>query len=98
MKLMHRMPFGAEILEPGRTRFRLWAPSARDVTLVLARQGGAEPMPMAAGRGGWRELVTGDGSRLQLWLNLALREVTLRAAPAAGLFRGLLSRSERAMR
>lgn len=57
MKRMHRMPFGAEILEPGRTRFRLWAPAASDVTLVLARQGGAEPMPMAAARGGWWELV-----------------------------------------
>ena len=57
MKRTHRMPFGAEILEPGRTRFRLWAPSARDVTLVLARQGGAERVRMAATRDGWWELI-----------------------------------------
>src|SRR5512140_1217832 len=57
MKRMHRMPFGAEILQTGRTRFRLWAPSARDVTLVLARPDGAERVRMAAARGGWWELV-----------------------------------------
>ena len=29
------MPFGAETLHDGRTRFRLWAPSARSVELVV---------------------------------------------------------------
>lgn len=40
MKRKHRMPFGAEILDPDRTRFHLWAPSAREVTLVLMGEDG----------------------------------------------------------
>ena len=31
----HRMPFGAEVREDGTTRFRLWAPGARQVELWL---------------------------------------------------------------
>ncbi len=35
----HEMPFGAQVLPPGQgVRFRLWAPSARSVDLVLDRQ------------------------------------------------------------
>lgn len=29
------MPFGAQVLEPNRVRFRLWAPSAGEVELCL---------------------------------------------------------------
>jgi malto-oligosyltrehalose trehalohydrolase len=47
------MPFGAQTLEGGRTRFRLWAPGARSVELVLDSRAGS--MPDAGG--GWRELV-----------------------------------------
>jgi maltooligosyltrehalose trehalohydrolase len=32
----HALPFGAELLAPGRTRFRLWAPAAAGVELLLA--------------------------------------------------------------
>jgi maltooligosyltrehalose trehalohydrolase len=46
------MPFGAE-MTAGGTRFALWAPTARDISLLLDD---AE-MPMPETQGGWRELV-----------------------------------------
>jgi maltooligosyltrehalose trehalohydrolase len=60
---MHRMPFGAEPTSDGRVRFRLWAPSARSVELMLAD---APAVAMPAVGDGWYELVTsqaGVGSR-----------------------------------
>ncbi|MGA7539579.1 MAG: malto-oligosyltrehalose trehalohydrolase [Steroidobacteraceae bacterium] len=36
----HEMPFGAQVLPDGRVRFRLWAPAARGVELVLESPGG----------------------------------------------------------
>lgn len=48
------MPFGAETRAEKRTRFRLWAPSAKTVELVI----GDTPLEMSAQDGGWRELVT----------------------------------------
>lgn len=68
MKRRHAMPFGAAVTDGG-VRFRLWAPSAREVALCL--EGGPElPMPQAGG--GWRELVTreaGAGSRYRFRIN-----------------------------
>jgi len=52
----HRMPFGAEVREDGTTRFRLWAPGARQVELWLEEPGRAVGMPRDAG--GWAEYVT----------------------------------------
>jgi maltooligosyltrehalose trehalohydrolase len=49
----HRMPFGAEVLGDGGVRFRLWAPGAQQVSLVLDNQ--AKPMVEAGD--GWHELV-----------------------------------------
>jgi maltooligosyltrehalose trehalohydrolase len=54
----HRMPFGAEVREDGTTRFRLWAPGARQVELWLEEPGRAVAMPRDAG--GWAEYVTRD--------------------------------------
>jgi len=74
-KRRHEMPFGAQLLPDGRVRFRLWAPAARRVELVLEPGSGAAPSitPLrssAAGAGaagdGWLELITGEahaGSR-----------------------------------
>ena len=31
----HNMPFGAELIEGGKARFRLWAPAAQAVNLLL---------------------------------------------------------------
>src|SRR5215210_1563584 len=61
MRRAHSTPFGAEIDAEG-VRFALWAPTARDVALVL--DGGEHAMPDAGG--GWRRLVTAEaraGSR-----------------------------------
>jgi malto-oligosyltrehalose trehalohydrolase len=52
------MPFGAEVREDGATRFRLWAPGARQVELWLEEPGRAVAMPRDAG--GWAEHVTRD--------------------------------------
>ena len=64
------MPFGAELLEDGRVRFRLWAPAAARVDVCLsdheAGNHGTELLPMAAEPGGWFGLTTGlanEGSR-----------------------------------
>ena len=45
------MPFGAEVLGDGGVRFRLWAPGARQVDLVLQQQ--AKPMVQVGE--GWYE-------------------------------------------
>jgi maltooligosyltrehalose trehalohydrolase len=63
MRRFHSMPFGAEITDKG-VRFALWAPTAREVALVL--DGAEHPMP--PGEGGWRRLVIPEaraGSRYQ---------------------------------
>ena len=39
MRRAHSMPFGAQVEGDGRTRFRLWAPSAREVDLELEGAG-----------------------------------------------------------
>ncbi|HSO06493.1 MAG TPA: alpha-amylase family glycosyl hydrolase, partial [Pelomicrobium sp.] len=53
----HAMPFGAELRPGGTARFRLWAPSARSVELVLVRDGAAETLPMQRLEDGWCERV-----------------------------------------
>jgi 1,4-alpha-glucan branching enzyme len=45
MRRVHAMPFGAQITDEG-VRFALWAPTAREVSLVL--DGQERPMPAAA--------------------------------------------------
>ena len=58
------MPFGAEPLPGGGARFRLWAPGARAVALVLEP---AAPLPMLPMPGGWFALdcpEAGVGSQL----------------------------------
>ncbi len=61
MQRVHRMPFGAEMTAEG-VRFALWAPTARDVRLVL--DGAEQAMP--AEQDGWRRIVSPEaraGSR-----------------------------------
>lgn len=61
MRRFHPMPFGAEITAEG-IRFALWAPTAREVRLLLD---GTEK-PMTADADGWYRLVTAEarpGSR-----------------------------------
>lgn len=56
-KFRHAMPFGAEVLEDGRIRFRLWAPAVGEVALCL-EDNGAAVLPMTALPQGWHECVT----------------------------------------
>ena len=70
MKRYHRMPFGAECQRDGRVRFRLWAPSAKQVSVRLQGSDGSASetavLPMNANRDGWFELIAdgaGSGSR-----------------------------------
>ena len=57
MKRAHTMPFGAELHSAG-ARFRLWAPSAREVGLHLATGQDEVVLPMQARHAGWFELDT----------------------------------------
>ncbi|MEO5701575.1 MAG: malto-oligosyltrehalose trehalohydrolase [Casimicrobiaceae bacterium] len=64
MRRRHLMPYGAELAEDGHTRFRLWAPGAQDVTLVLGHH--ERGIALAAVANGWFEVVVPDapaGSR-----------------------------------
>jgi maltooligosyltrehalose trehalohydrolase len=51
------MPFGAQLLDDRHTRFRLWAPSARVVELVLLDGAAARTLEMSDTGDGWRELT-----------------------------------------
>lgn len=65
----HAMPFGAEIRTDGGVRFRLWAPSADHVALVV--QDGRDPVVMQALADGWHEVVVpeaGAGTRYRFAL------------------------------
>ena len=61
MKRRHDMPFGAELRQDGTTRFRLWAPGAKRVELVIGlndgSKGAGSGLAMAAQPGGWYERV-----------------------------------------
>jgi maltooligosyltrehalose trehalohydrolase len=58
----HEMPFGAECQNDGRVRFRLWAPSARHVSVCLYGKDDSKAestaLAMAAGSQGWFELIS----------------------------------------
>ena len=69
------MPFGAQLLAQGGTRFRLWAPSVVRAELQLAedRLVGARPYPMRTAEPGWHEVTVpeaGAGSRYKFLLHL----------------------------
>ena len=55
-RVSHQMPFGAQMLQDGLVRFRVWAPEAS--RLHLAIEGVADPLPMLALDGGWHELTS----------------------------------------
>ncbi|HET9107274.1 MAG TPA: malto-oligosyltrehalose trehalohydrolase [Steroidobacteraceae bacterium] len=57
----HEMPFGAQLLPDGRVRFRLWAPAAARVELVLEPAEGRERiLPLERAADGFLELVTAE--------------------------------------
>ncbi|MDV6342970.1 malto-oligosyltrehalose trehalohydrolase [Nitrosomonas sp. Is37] len=55
MKRQHCMPFGAELTREGKVRFRLWAPAARQIMLLI--DDGVQ-VPMQAQEEGWYEWVS----------------------------------------
>src|SRR5690348_10426691 len=58
MQRMHTMPFGAELTRDGQARFRLWAPSAHSVELLLTRAKAEKSVPMTMGADGWYATTT----------------------------------------
>jgi len=52
------MPFGAQLLEDGGVRFRLWAPAAKSVELMLYTEPDTPAIDMPAQAEGWFELDT----------------------------------------
>lgn len=56
MSELHRMPFGAECLDRGGTRFRIWAPAHDAVTLIAD----GRSLPMTAAGEGWFERIVDD--------------------------------------
>jgi maltooligosyltrehalose trehalohydrolase len=58
MSYLHRMPFGAEVLDDRQVRFRLWAPGASSVAVDLS----SKLLPMNRLDGGWFELATGEAA------------------------------------
>jgi maltooligosyltrehalose trehalohydrolase len=64
MRRVHDMPFGARVGPDGSVLFRLWAPAARGVEVVL--EGGRLTLPMGRLADGWFELESseaGPGAR-----------------------------------
>ncbi|HLV85588.1 MAG TPA: malto-oligosyltrehalose trehalohydrolase [Candidatus Sulfotelmatobacter sp.] len=75
MKRSSGMPFGAEVRDDGGVRFRLWAPKAVRVDLVL-EDAGPSAIPLTKIDGGWFELVTAKatiGSRYRYLINGELK-------------------------
>jgi malto-oligosyltrehalose trehalohydrolase len=53
----HEMPFGAELVDSGGVLFRLWAPAAKSVELLLFQEGPPDAFPMTPRADGWFELI-----------------------------------------
>jgi maltooligosyltrehalose trehalohydrolase len=68
----HKLPFGAELIAPDRTRFRLWAPSLKSASIAIEDVG---DVVMRHAGGGWfeAEYPCGAGTRYRY-----------RVAPPAG--------------
>lgn len=67
----HNMPFGAELQRDGRVRFRVWAPAATEVALLL-EDASQMSLPMIRTHDGWYELATAQakaGSRYSFQIN-----------------------------
>jgi maltooligosyltrehalose trehalohydrolase len=58
IRRQHDMPFGAQLSAARQVRFRLWAPAAQQVEVILYHTGGTQLLAMRALPGGWFELET----------------------------------------
>ncbi len=81
------LPFGANLLEDGRTRFRIWAPAQRRVSVTLEE---GLPLPMRAAGEGWFEADAdcGAGTRYQYVLQDGMRVPDPAARAQAGDIHG----------
>lgn len=81
LRRAHAMPFGAEVRAGGETRFRLWAPAAGRVELML----GEAATPMRAAGEGWFESIAAarPGSRYAFRIDggLSVADPASRANP-----------------
>jgi maltooligosyltrehalose trehalohydrolase len=80
------LPFGAEIQPDRAVRFRLWAPSQSETTLVVEDGDGEAALAMSKGEGGWFELTTdqaraGSRYRYRLADGLAVPDPASRYQP-----------------
>jgi maltooligosyltrehalose trehalohydrolase len=59
------LSFGAQLIAPGKTRFSLWAPTARTVAVDMDNVGSVQMIPDAERTGGWfrAEVECGAGTR-----------------------------------
>jgi maltooligosyltrehalose trehalohydrolase len=66
-RFRHQLPFGATLVAPDCTTFRLFAPAQSSVTVEIE---GARPVPMRPGQGGWfeAEAACGAGARYRFRL------------------------------
>jgi len=72
----HHMPYGAELMEDRGVRFRLWAPTARQIELCLLQDDGERLIPIPRRDAGWYELVTreaGAGGRYRFRIDGDMR-------------------------
>ncbi|MEJ7686920.1 MAG: alpha-amylase family glycosyl hydrolase [Variovorax sp.] len=67
MKHRHPMPFGAELLESGGVRFRLWAPSAAQLVLEHEKDAQWRSQPMTRSDDGWHEATVADAAAGDLY-------------------------------
>src|SRR5215471_17706055 len=65
MRRKHTMPFGAEVSDDDGVRFRLWAPKARAINIVL--EDSTTTLPMVQLSDGWFEFVTDRASAGSLY-------------------------------
>src|SRR5262245_58748839 len=76
----HDLPFGASLLGPNRTRFRLWAPQQQKVSVQLE---GGHLVPMQRLDAGWFEVEAACGAgthyRYLLGADLAVPDPAARA-------------------
>lgn len=77
---VHALPFGATLLSPGLTRFRLWAPAAKDVRVEVETMA---PAAMTVAGEGWFEATVPCGAgakyRFRLGNGLAVPDPAARA-------------------
>jgi glycogen operon protein len=88
LRRRHFLPFGAELLEHGNIRFRLWAPATHQVAVCIQEPGNGEVvLPMSPLAGGWFELIShrarvGDQYRYRLDGGATVADPASRCQPA----------------